>query len=515
VSGRTLLILLAASAATLAVFVMAAPRSASAAGAAGGKLPNAPVLLPVAGDPTVSCKLMFAVGTQNDPPGKEGLANLTAQIMSDGATRKHSYSEVLELLYPMASGYGVRVDKEVTTFSGRIHKDNLAAYTTLFTDAILQPAFDEADFKRIKQRTRDFIEKQLRYSSDEELGKQTLYGAVFAGTPYAHINAGTVSGLDAITLDDVKAFYAKNYTREALTLAVGGGYDKAYVDQLSGTLAALPSGKVAAVPAPAVAPIVGRKVIVVKKPGASTAISFGFPISARRGDREFYALWLANSWLGEHRNSSSHLYQVIRDARGMNYGDYSYIEIFPEGGNRQMPPTNVPRRKQLFEVWIRPVPNDQAHFALRAAMREVESLAKNGLTKEQFDLTREFVTKYSLHFAETTTDRLGYAVDDRVYGVSAPGNLAKFKQVVPTLTLEEVNAAIKKYIRPENMVIAVVTEKADEFAAALAAGTPSPMTYQTPKPSEVMTEDKQIEAYPLAIRKEAITIVPVDQMFAQ
>lgn len=523
-TGRSLLLILAASSTALTI-ALSMPRLSSAAGperstrplkgsTPGARLPNAPVLLPVAGDPTVAVKITFAVGAQNDPPGKEGLANLTAQLISDGATKKHTYAQVLELLYPMAAGYGVRCDKEITTFSGRVHKDNLAAYSELYTDAILQPAFDEADFKRIKQRTRDFIEKNLRYSSDEELGKQTLYGAVFAGTPYKHLNAGTVAGLDAITLDDVKAFYAKNYTRDAVTLAIGGGYDKAYVETLSGMLAMLPAGKPAAVPAPSVAPISGRKVVIVKKPGAATAISFGFPIAAKRGEREFYALWLANSWLGEHRNSSSHLYQVIRDARGMNYGDYSYIEIFPEGGNRSMPPTGVARRKQMFEVWIRPVPNEQAHFALRAAMREVEKFAANGLTQEQFELTREFLAKYSLHFAETTSDRLGYAVDDKFYAVSAPGNLAKFKEIVPTLTLEEVNAAIKKYIRPDNMVIAVVTEKADEMATALATGTPSPMTYQNPKPAEITTEDKQIEAYPLKISRDAITIVPVDQMFA-
>ncbi len=49
-----------------------------------------------------------------------------------------------------------------------------------------------------------------------------------------------------------------------------------------------------------------------------------------RGDEDFYPLAVANSWLGEHRNSSSHLYQVIREERGLNYGDYSYIEYFPE-----------------------------------------------------------------------------------------------------------------------------------------------------------------------------------------
>ena len=77
-----------------------------------------------------------------------------------------------------------------------------------------------------------------------------------------------------------------------------------------------------------------------------------------------------------------------------------------------MPPPNVPRRQQLFEVWIRPVPHSAAHFALRAAVREVEKLAAEGLDDEAFTLTRNFFTTYSLHLADTTATRLGYAVDD-------------------------------------------------------------------------------------------------------
>jgi zinc protease len=131
-----------------------------------------------------------------------------------------------------------------------------------------------------------------------------------------------------------------------------------------------------------------------------------------RGERDFYALWIANSWLGEHRNQSSHLFDVIREKRGLNYGDYSYIEAFPEGGQREMPPVNVPRRTQLFEVWIRTLPNAQASFALRAALRELQLLVDEGLTAEEFELTRTFLKKYSLHFAEATEKKLGYATTD-------------------------------------------------------------------------------------------------------
>ena len=86
---------------------------------------------------------------------------------------------------------------------------------------------------------------------------------------------------------------------------------------------------------------------------------------------------------------------------------------------------------------------------------------------------------------------------------------------MPTLTLEEVNAAVRKHIVPENMVIALVSEKAETLADDLATEKPSPMTYQTPKPQEILDEDRLIAAYPLGIRREQVTVVPVDQMFSK
>ncbi len=74
--------------------------SLAIAGAAAAK----PVLLPVPADPTISLRIAFTAGAQDDPAGKEGLAYLTATMMSEGATRTHTYPEILRLLYPMAAG---------------------------------------------------------------------------------------------------------------------------------------------------------------------------------------------------------------------------------------------------------------------------------------------------------------------------------------------------------------------------------------------------------------------------
>jgi zinc protease len=258
-------------------------------------------------------------------------------------------------------------------------------------------------------------------------------------------------------------------------------------------------------------------VTIVAKPGPSTAISFGVPMDVLRGSRDFYALSIARSWLGEHRNSFSHLYQVIREARGLNYGDYAYIEKFPRGGQLTMPPTGAGRRAQLFEVWIRPVQEKNGLFALRAALREVEALTEKGMTKEQFEAARKFLRKYALHFAETTEDRLGYAVDDRFYGIPAtPGHLAKFRAMMDELTLEDVNTAIRKHWKLDNLRIAIVTEHADALRDALVKGDPSPCDYGAEsKAAEILEEDKAIASHPLRIPASNVQVVPVEKMFAK
>jgi zinc protease len=473
---------------------------------------NRVVTLPVADDPTVSFRVLFNIGSQNDPQGKEGLAALTATLITEGSTKKHSYEQVLELLYPMAASISDQVDKEMTVFSGRTHIDNLEAYYELLKEVLLEPAFAKEDFERVKSDYVNYIQTTLRYSQDEMLGKETLYEFIFEGTPYEHIEEGYVSSLNSITLDDVKQFYAANYNRANLVVGLGGGIDDAFTARVTADFKALPAGEPSKNPAPAPATIEGFNVKIVEKDTEATAISFGFPIDVTRGSRDFYALALATSWLGEHRNSFSHLYAVIREARGLNYGDYAYVEHFPGGHYRQFPPANVARQQQIFQVWIRPVPNDTRLFAFRAAMRELQSLIENGMSEEDFKLTKKFLKGYILHYAPTTMMKLGYAMDDRFYAIKN-GHWNTFAAMLDELTRDEVNAALKKHLSFKNIKVAFVTPDAEGLRDALVANKPSPITYQSEKPADVLEEDKVIQIYPLVVKPENVTIVKVDEMF--
>ncbi len=130
---------------------------------------------------------------------------MTARMIAEGSTKQHRYEEILDLLFPMAGGYEASCSVETVTISGRIHKDNVAAFQPLLLQAIVEPAFRSEDFDRIRSDMISYLENTLRYASDEDLGKAVLYETMFAGTPYGHIPAGRVKSLKSITIDDVRA----------------------------------------------------------------------------------------------------------------------------------------------------------------------------------------------------------------------------------------------------------------------------------------------------------------------
>ena len=213
---------------------------------------------------------------------------------------------------------------------------------------------------------------------------------------------------------------------------------------------------------------------IVEKDAPATAISMGFPIDILRGSKDWYALAVANSWLGEHRNSSSHLYQVIREERGLNYGDYSYIENFPRGGMLSKPPQNVCRRQQIFEIWIRP--GAERDRALRPARRAagVQALVENGMTKEQFDADAEVPEEVRPALRPDDDGAARVRARRPVLRHRGEPPRETFRTMMDKLTLADVNAAIKKYWQFGNMQIAIVTKDAAALRDALVNDAPEP-----------------------------------------
>ncbi len=499
-NGRTLLL-------ALAMTATAMPRTAARAESQTGivelRLPNSPI---------ISFRVVVHTGSVNDPAGKEGLNALTASMIGNGGSESLTYQQIVDRLYPWAASISVQADKEVTTVIGEVHRDHLDAFFKIFWELISRPRFAADDFGRNKEDQLNYLTNSLRGNDDEDLGKEALNAMMYPGHPYRTTTAGTVEGIKAITLDDVKAFHAAMYVRSRITFGIAGGYPASFINTVKASLRKLPEGRNLDVPLPVPHAPEGVEVMIVKKENRATAISFGYPIDVTRSSPDYYALLVANSYLGEHRTFNGVLMNRLRGDRGLNYGDYSYIENFIQEGGSTFPVPDIPRRQQFFSGWIRPVEPSNAQFALRAAIYEIRKVVDSGMTKAQFELTRTFLVNYSKLWVQTQSRRLGYLLDSKFYGT--PYIVDEVQRKLAKLTVADVNAAIRKHLQGRNFYVAIVAQDAESLRDSIVANAVSPMHYSgtTPSPA-VAAEDRTIEKLPLDVNPGRCVIVPSSDLF--
>jgi zinc protease len=468
---------------------------------------------PSASSPLVDVAFLVHAGAGFDPGGKKGLATLTAAMLTDGGSQAKSIEDINAAMYPIAAGFNAQVDKEMTRLSGQMHKDNLDLWYSLVRGQLLFPAWSEQDFERIKTQVANSIRTDLVGNNDEELGKEYLYESIYgAEHPYGSLNLGHVADIESITLDDVKMFYREYYTIANITVGLSGGYPESFPTTISDDLQKLEPGVKALLDARAAPLLEGRNALIIQKETPGVAVSFGFPIDLKRGDKDWVALWLARSYLGEHRSTNAHLFQRIRETRGMNYGDYAYIEYFPRGMFQFHPDTNLGRQQQIFQVWIRPVrSNNDAHFATRVAMFELEKLINEGMTESDFEATRAFLGKFVSLLTDGQSRQLGYAMDSQYYQTDEFSNYVR--DALNGLTLDDVNRVIRENLVTENMQYVFITRDAEDLQQRLVSEQASPMTYDADLPQDVLDEDKLIDGIPLGFSADKVSIVPVEEVF--
>jgi zinc protease len=215
----------------------------------------------------------------------------------------------------------------------------------------------------------------------------------------------------------------------------------------------------------------------------------------------------------------------------MNYGDYSYIEWYNNGGGNMLPQPGFPRSTNYFSIWIRPVQTAKglkaqykelegikighAHFAIRMALREMDKLITNGMSPEDFELTKTFLRSYIKLYIQTPGKQLGFLMDSRFYG--RQNYISELDKLLEKITLNDVNSAMKKNWQTKNMYITIVTDKSEvtDLAQSLQENTLSPMSYAdalkavlTP---EILKEDDEAAKFPLNVKK--VTIVNSGDMF--
>jgi zinc protease len=428
--------------------------------------------------PLQNIRIPFRFGSAHDPAGKEGLAALTARLMVNGSTRTRSYKQILEAFFAMACQFTVQVDQELTVFTGTVHTDHAAAFHDITTEMLNAPGFTAEDFERVRSEQLNALRVELRGSNDEELAKEMLYARLYQGHPYGHPSIGTVAGLRAITLEDVHACFARLKQSPGISL-------------------------------PSPRQLNSREAFLLDKPDArGVAMSLGHPIPVTRGHVDYHALLVAQCWLGQHRHGGR-LFDSIREVRGLNYGDYAYIEYFPRGMYQFEPDPNLARTQQIFQIWLRPVEPPKALFALRLALFELQQMITNGINAEDFERTRNFLSRYVKLLIKTESLRLGYAIDSEFYGT--PEYTEYITSGLARLTLAAVNRAVATYFNPAQLCLVAVGPGMSDFGSVLRSSAPTPITYEFDQPAAVLAVDNIVASWPLDF--STVEVIPCDQAF--
>ncbi len=470
----------------------------------------------------VIIKIMFRAGSAFDGKGSEGITFTTAHLMEEGGTTGMTSSQIKDKIYPWAASYFVTVDKEVTVFTFEVPTVFLNDFYPIMKGLILAPSFSLEDFERIKANQQNYVDQVIRSSSDEEYSKKALEHFLFQGGSYQHPVQGKSKTVKDFTLENVKACYKENFCKENMTIGIAGNYTPEFLSQLKKDMRTLqPDVEPKAFTLVKGAAPKGIQVEVIAKENAlGSAIFAGFPMALTRKSDDFAALMVANSFLGEHRKSYSLLYRKIREQRSMNYGDYTYIEWYDNGGSNMLPRPGFPRTQNYFSIWLRPVQTAKglkgqypelsgikvghAHFALRMAIRELDKMIKDGMSEQDFELTRTFLRSYIKLYTQTPEKQLGFLLDSKFYG--RKDYIKEMDVLLAKLSVADVNAAIRKYWQTQDMYVSIITDisEVEELGKSLEQNLPSPMSYSNSLKEvlgkEILAEDEQVSKYPLNIK---------------
>ncbi len=470
--------------------------------------------------PLTAIQLTFQVGTADDPKGKEGLAYLTARLMREGGVKAWkgmpalTRADIQELLSLTGGSAEFQVEKQQITLKVMAPATEADKLAKLAVQMVLAPAWDDTQRTRLTGEMEEALKRQWPREDQEELGKVALdYVMYGADHPYSHVEDGKLASLKAIDKAAIEKFHKEKFTADNLVVGMAGVIDPKLKTWIEKSLAALPKAKATSSVMFTPPPVAGLDLWIVKGEFEGTGVHLGLPLSVNRADADFPALYLGANSFGKHRSFVGRLMRVVREVRGLNYGTYAYAEDFPNGGRLLSPPTQAARSIQAFTMWGRPTRPENGCFLLRQMYRELASLAKDGITATEFELTKSHLMGYVPELALSLDRQLGFAIDSLFYGIRGD-YLKELTASISKLKHAEVNAILKKHLKPENFRIVVTASDPEKFRKQI-LGTDCGISYAEgiTKGEEVLKEDKLISETKLPIEPTRIRTLDAEALF--
>ena len=385
--------------------------------------------------PIVVVRVALGGGAVLDPPGKAGLANLTALTLPRG-TRTRSGPEIDRAIEFVGGGLDAEGGRDWSELSVSVLRRDLALGLELLADVLLRPTFPAEEF----ERKREEVQASVRRSEEdpETVAARLFRRLIFPGHAYARPVPGTEDSLARITREDVAAFYAATYRPETTVVAVVGDVT---AGEARGALAArLGAWSIPPVSAgtPSMAPLgTPARTELVQRELTQASVFLG-EATVTRPHPDYYPLVLAGQILGG--GSSSRLYGRIREERGLAYSVYAQLAPARHGG--------------MFLVGFQSE-NARVREVLALVREELVRLRRERVAEEELARAKAYLIGSFPLRMDTNAElaSLLLVVEEFGLGLDYP---ARYRRAIEAVTADDVLRAVQAHWDPDAMSLAIV-----------------------------------------------------------
>ncbi|WP_245269033.1 pitrilysin family protein [Mesorhizobium sp. WSM2561] len=383
--------------------------------------------------PVVAVRFDFGGGSTQDPPGKEGLANLMTGLFNEGAGPLDSEAFNIKL-DDAGAEMSLNATRDGIYGSMRMLAEQRDEAFDLLRLAVNEPRFDQAPIDRIRAQILSGI---IANENDPDTVAQNRWArAVYGDHPYSRSDQGTRQSIAAITQDDLKARHKAVFARGGLHVGVVGAIDpetlKKKLDLVFGDL---PQNQALA-PVADVTPALAQQ-IEVNYDLPQTSLQLAWP-GVKRNAADFFPAVLMNQILGGP--STSRLFQEVREKRGLAYSVNSSL-------------VNQDHADAL--IVTTGTRSDRAAETLGIVRDVVKRLAQDGPTEAELAATKKYlIGAYAINNLNSSSSIAATLVELQLDDLGID-HMQRRTGYINAVTLDQVKAVAKKLLSAEPTIMVV------------------------------------------------------------
>jgi zinc protease len=389
--------------------------------------------------PVVHVTLAVKAGGGADPEKKFGLANLTAEMLDEGAGSRDAL-QIADAIDFLGATLSTSSSSDASFVELHVPVARLPDALPIMADVALRPTFPDSELPRVRE---DLLTSILQAEDDPARLVQLAFPRLVFGPKhrYGTMLFGTAAVVKGFTTADLGDFHARYYVPSNSAIIVTGDVTPpAVVTRLEAAFGKWTGAAAASRAVPAAPQLTARHIYLVDKPGAAQSeIRIGW-VGVPRSTPDYFALRVLNTILGG--SFTSRLNQNLREAHGYAYGASSTFDMRGAAG-------------PFYAAAA--VQTDKTAEALVEFFKELDAI-RRPVPAEELERAKSYMAMLLPRNFETTETLAGSLAQVFVYNLPAD-YYATFTDRVRAVTETDVQRAAERYIQPDKFAVVVVGDR--------------------------------------------------------